>query len=208
MPQFQKWYLQSASYTLLLVAYWGWCQHEQQNREILTVFGLFTLCCTNPLHSALSCVSLLTIKRAEGSFLELSALCLDPLDLLDSPWTSPLLLFDPLLPLRLAWSIFSGWGILVIAVLLLFSPLAFPSLDLTLLAFAFFDLLSLWSDDFPCCGGVLLGWGGAISGCGWMVGGLILVASAVRLVCTVLLPTTTSVRWSSSVCSLAKLTNT
>lgn len=144
------------------------------------------------IHSALSCVLLPTIKSAEGSLLEVSPLCPD---LLDSPWTPLLFLFDPLLPLQLvwgiSWSFSSGWGNFIIAVLLLFSPLALSSLDLPLLDLAFFDLTSF-----------------LIGGCGWMVGGLILVGSAARLVCTVPLPMTTSVRWSSSVCSLAKLTNT
>lgn len=168
-------------------------EYTVSNKKILTVVGPFNSCCISPLHSALSCVLLLTIKSAEGCLLELPALCL-----LDSPWTSPLLLFDPLLPRRLTWFVSSGWGILVIAVLLLFSPLALPSLDLTLLAFAFVDLPSfgLLSDDFSCCCRVLLDRGGVIGGCGWMV----------TLVCTVLLPMTTSVR--SSVCSLAKLTKT
>lgn len=149
-------------------------------------------------HIALSCVLLPTIKSAEASLLELSALCLDPLDLLDSSWTAPLLLFEPLLLLRLS----SGWGNLVIAVLLLFSALPLPLLDLV------FDLPSfglLW-EDFSCCCRVLLGWGSVTVGCGWTVGGLNLVGDA--LLCSVPLLMTTSVRRSSSLCSFAKLTNT
>lgn len=158
-----------------------------------------------PRHSALSCVLLSTINSAEGF------LCLDPLGLLVSPWTPPLLLSEPLLLLRRVLWVFSAlWGILVIAVLLLCSPLALPSLDFTFPAFGFLDLLSfgLLSEDFFFCG-ILLGRGGVSDGGGWMVGGLILVCSSVRLVCSVVwLLMTTSVRKSSSVCSLAKLTNT
>lgn len=181
--------------------------------ETVTVFGPFASYWTSPLHSALSCVVLLTIKSAAGSLLELSDLCLDPLVLLDPPWTSLSLLFDPLLSLRLAWSIFSALSILVIAVLLLFW--AFPSLDLAFLDSAFFNLLSLLSEDFLCCCGALFGGGDVTGGCGWIVGGLVPVDGEVRLVCNVLLlltlgsdPSTTSVSWSPSVCSLAKLTKT
>lgn len=94
-----------------------------------------------------------TTKSSEGSLEELSALCLDLLDLLDSPRISPLLLFDSMLPLR------PLKGNFVMATLLLFSPLAFPSLALVLLAFAFLDLLSfcLLSDGFACFCDFLLG---------------------------------------------------
>lgn len=193
MPRFQQWSLKVHFIHCSLL-------HIR-----VTVFGPFTSCCTSSTHSSLSCV-LLTIKSVEGSLPELSTRCLDSLDLLHSPWTSPLLLFDPLLPRRIAWSVFSCWDILVISILLLFSPFTFPSLDLPLLVFAFFDLPSLLSDDFPCCCEIC--WGGVIGGCGSLVEGSILVATAAWLVCTILLSTTTSVRWSSSVCSLAKLTNT
>lgn len=149
------------------------------------------------------------MNSADGSLLELSALRLDPLDLLDPPRTSSLLLFESVLPLLCDWLIFSEWGILLIAVLLPCSPLALPPLDLTLLAFPFFDLPSLLSEDFACCCGcVLLGWGGVIGGCGWTVGGFILGAAAVGLFCGVWLSMTTCFRLSSSVCSLAKLTKT
>lgn len=60
-------------------------EHTVKNEKIVTVVGHFNSCCTSPLHSVLSCVLLLTIKSAVGSLLELSALCLDPLDFLDSP---------------------------------------------------------------------------------------------------------------------------
>lgn len=177
-------------------------EYTQRDKKLLTVVGPFNLNPLLVLHTELSCVLVPTVKSAEGSLLELSPLCLDPLDLLVSPWAPPLLL---LLLLRL---VSSGWGILLIAVPLLFSLL--PSLDLPLLVEACFDLPSfgLLSGDFPCCCGLLAGWSGAIDGCAWMLGGLIRLRRAAMLVCTVPLLMTTSVSGSSSLCSLAKLTNT
>lgn len=177
--------------------------------ESLDSVGSLTLNRTSPVHIALSWVLLLTMNSADGSLLELPAPCLDTVDLLDSPWASPSLLFDSTLPRCFEGSFFSEFGILVMAVPLLCSWLALPPLDLALLTLAFFDLPSLLSGDFLCCGGVLLGWGGVTGGCGWTAGGLILGAATARLVCgTVWLSVTTSVRLSSSVCSLAKLTKT
>lgn len=131
---------------------------------------------------------------------------------LPSPWPSTLLLFVPLLPLC---SPFSAWGSVVRAVLPLLSPLDFPFFILTLPDFDFFDLLSLLSEGFTGCCGVLLCWGGVAGiGCDWMVGVIAVVACGVVVTCGVVLTfevallTTTSVRSSSSVCSFAKLTNT
>lgn len=88
------------------------------------------------------------------------------------------------------------------AVSLLLSPLDFPFFDLTL-PDVDFDLASLLSEGFTgCCGGV------PGPDCGWVVGLLAAVASGGALNCEFALLTTTSVRWSSSVCSFAKLTNT
>lgn len=186
------------------------CHGNTRNvAERLDCVGPLSPSRTSPVHIVLSCVLLLTMNSADGSLLELAAACLDLLGLLDSPWASPLLLFDSTLPLCFDWPTFSESGILVMAVPLPCSLLALPPLDLALLALDFLDLPSLSSGDFSCCGGVLLGWGGVTGGCGWAAGGLILVAVLVRLVCgTVWLSVRTSVRLSSSVCSLAKLTKT
>lgn len=177
--------------------------------EGLDSVGPLSLSRTSPFHIVVSCVLLLTMNSADGSLLELAAACLDPLGLLNPPWTSPSLLFDSTLPLRFDWATFSESGILVMAVLLSCSLLALLPLDLALLALAFLDLPSLTSGDFSCCGGVLLSWGGVTGGCGWTAGGLILGAALLRLVWgSVWLSVSTSVRLSSSVCSLAKLTKT
>lgn len=83
------------------------------------------------------------------------------------------------------------------------SPLDFPFFDLTLPDLDFFDLPSLLSESFTgCCGGE------SGTDCGWVAGLLAVVANGDVLNCEFALLTTTSVRWSSSVCSFAKLTNT
>lgn len=164
---------------------------------------------TSPVHIVLSSVLLLTMNSADGSLFELAPPVLDPLDLLDSPWASSSLLFESTLPLRFDWPTISESGTLVMAVPLPCSLLALSPLDLALLALAFLDLPSLGAGVFSCCGGVLLGWGGVTGGCDWTAGGFILGAAAVGLVWgTVWFSVSTSVRLSSSVCSLAKLTKT
>lgn len=176
-----------------MVTYWRQCQHRQQNTGFWTFFGPFSACCTSSPHSELSCVSLLTIKRAEGC-LHLSSIPF--LFVLPSCWPLRLLL----LPLC---STLSAWGSVVMAVSLLLSPLDFPFFDLTLPDFDFFDWPSLLSEGFAgFCGGV------SGTDCGWVLGLLAVVACGVALNCEFSLLTTTSVRWSSSVCSFAKLTNT
>lgn len=180
-----------------MVAYWRQCQHKQQNTGFWTFFGPFSAYCTSAPHSEQSCVSLVTIKRAEGCLPVPSILFLF---VLPSPWPLRLLLFELLLPLC---STFSARGSLVMAVSLLLAPLDFPFFDLTLPDFDFFDLPSLLSEGFTgCCGGVFG------TDCGWVVGLLAVVACGVALNCEFALLTTTSVRWSSSVCSFAKLTKT
>lgn len=164
---------------------------------------------TSPVHIVLSSVLLLTMNSADGSLFELAAPCLDPLGLLDSPWASPSLLFETMLPLRFDWPTISESGLLVMAVPLSCSLLALPPLDLALLALDFLDLPSLQSGVFSCRGGVLLGWGGVTGSCGWTAGGFILGTGVVGFVCgTEWLSVKTSVRLSSSVCSLAKFTKT
>lgn len=170
---------------------------QAAKHRILNIFGPFSACCTSSPHSELSCVSLLTIKRVEGC-LQVSSFLF--LFVLPSPWSLRLLLFELLLP---PCSTFSAWGSVVMAVSLLLSPLDFPFFDLTLPDLDFFDLPSLLSEGFTgCCGGV------SGTECGWMAGLLAVVACGVALNCEFELPTTTSVRWSSSLCSFAKLTNT
>ena len=171
-------------------------------QEVIKRFCLSLVhsCCTATLHSELSCELEPTIKSSEGSLLLLCALRLDPWDLLDSPLRPTLLLFDPLLPISRAFC--SASGNLLIAILLLCSPL-----DLSLLALAFFGLpaFGLLSGDFAGSCGDFLSWGGVIGGCGWTMGRFIRVG---KFICAAPLPMTTSVRQSSSVCSFAKLTNT
>lgn len=180
-----------------MVAYWHQCQHKQQNTGFWTFFGPFSACCTSSPHSELSCVSLLTIKRVEGC-LQVSSILF--LFVLASPWSSRLLLFEQLLA---PCSTFSAWGSVVMAVPLLLSARDFPFFDLTLPDLDFFDLPSLLSEGFTgCCGSV------SGADCGWVEGLLAVVACGVALNCEFALLTTTSVRWSSSVCSFAKLTNT
>lgn len=142
-------------------------------------------------HSELSWVSLLTIKRAEGCLQDSSILF--AFGLL-SPWPLRLLLFE------LLRSPVSAWGTVVMAVSLLLSRLDFPFFDLTFPDFAFLDLPSLlWEALAGCCGSVPgTDWG-------WL---LAAVACGGALNSAFALLTTTSVSWSSSVCSFAKLTNT
>lgn len=168
-----------------------------KTQDLQHFFGPFSDCCTSSPHSELSCVSLLTIKRAEGCLQASSILFVF---VLLSPWPLRLLLFELLLP---PCSPFSAWGIVVMAVSLLLSPLDFPFFDLTFPDLDFFDLPSLLSEAFAgCCAGV------CTTDWGWVVGLLAAVACGGALNCAFALLTTTSVRRSSSVCSFAKLTNT
>lgn len=168
-----------------------------KTQDLEHFFGPFSDCCTSSPHSELSCVPLLTIKRAEGC-LQASSILL--VFVLLSPWPLRLLLFELPLP---PCSPFSAWGIVVMAVSLLLSPLDFPFFDLTFPDLDFFDLPSLLSEAFAgFCGGV------CATDWGWVAGLLAVVACGGALNCAFALLTTTSVRRSSSVCSFAKLTNT
>lgn len=173
-----------------MIVYWRQCQHRQQNTGFKHFLGPFSSCCTSSPHSELSCVSLLTIKRAEGCLQASSILFLF---VLPSPWLLRPLLFE-------LCSTLSAWGSVVMAVSLLWSALDFPFFDLTL---PDFDWPSLLSEGVTgCCRGM------SGTDCGWVVQRLVVVAHGGALNCEFALLTTTSVKWSSSVCSFAKLTNT
>lgn len=144
------------------------------------------------LHNELSFVLLPTTKSAVGSLEELFCRRLD------------LFTLDLLVPSRASLEsdslLVSFWESLVIAALLRFSSLSSFSLWL-FLDFAFPEDLAA-----GFCG-VLIRGGGVTRGCGWIMGRLIREVSTFGTSSVVPL-TTTSVRQSSSVCSLAKFTKT